>query len=249
MRARAIFHPAPGGPLFGATPLVVRAARGACRACGALALGGRLKLETTAPPGAGAGYSTMAALASLRAVAQGFGARLTPDAEARLAREAEGAVDPLMLAEPGRALWASREARLVRLLPPPPAQLVVGGFWGAGERTDAGDARFAEASDLFEALERAFEAGDRREIGRIASESARRNLALRRGAAGLERHERLADLAVRHKAFGFSIAHTGSAVALLFAPDQLRDAAAARSALSALGVRTLKPYSASASSS
>ncbi len=178
-------------------------------------LGGLMTIEGTAPPGAGCGASTLAALSAVRAVAAATGARFTPEEEAALCLAVEGATDPLMFSEPGALLWASREGRILERLPAPPALAALGVFDGPGRRTDPAVADFADIADLAAALRAAFAAGDLAAIGGIATESARRN--------GLDRisprFEAVAALGAETGALGLAAAHTGSALALLFAPD------------------------------
>ncbi len=183
----------------------------AARAARVLGLLGRrvegcVELSADMPPGGGAGSST-AALVAL--------ARLAGEADAgaiaRACLAVEGAVDPLMLEDPARVLWASRRAAVVARLPALPALRVAVGFPGEARLTDPADHRFPDVADLVAAWPAA--CGDPAAVARLSTESARRTLALRGGdAAGAEA------LAARAGALGFAIAHTGSALALLFAP-------------------------------
>lgn len=168
----------------------------------------RITLSAGAPAGAGAGMST----ASLLALAQAAG--LAVDTTALV--KAEGAVDPLMLEAPGEVLWASREARVVRRFAPLPEFTVVGGFFGAPERTQAADVRFPDVTDIVDFWESAAERGDRAALAGIATEAARRTTALR-GPEGDPTEE----LAREWGALGIVRAHTGSARGLLFAPERV----------------------------
>lgn len=190
---------------------------------------GRLLMRSDMPPGGGAGSSTAALLAAAAVYAAARG--LPPGPPERLAQLClgiEGATDPLMHPEPGRLLWAPREARVLGLLPPLPSFDVVGGFLGPGQRTDPGDLDFADVADLAAAWAPAAARGDRAALAGLATELARRNVA-RRGGPGLEP---LLAAAGRFGALGVVAAHTGSARGLLFAagaggPDAtgaLRDA-------------------------
>ena len=168
----------------------------------------RLRLHCDAPFGTGAGMST----ASLMALAQAAG--LAPSIEALQA--AEGAVDPLMLDDPGAVLWASREARVVQHFGALPEFAVVGGFFGEPERTDPDDARFADVVDLVDFWSAAVKRQDRAALAGLATEGARRTTALR--GPDDDPTEALArDLG----AFGVVRAHTGSARGLLFSPDKV----------------------------
>lgn len=178
---------------------------------------GRVTLRATMPAGGGAGAST----AALVALARAMGHRGPAVRMAGAATAVEGASDPLMFPAPGRLLWASREGRIVRPLPPLPGFDVLGGFAGPPQRTRAADCRFPDISDLIEPWVRAAASGNRTALARLAAVSAGRTLALR-GGANLP----LADLARATGALGHAIAHTGSARALLFAPGTIPDHAA-----------------------
>jgi uncharacterized protein involved in propanediol utilization len=179
---------------------------------------GRVTLRATMPVGGGAGASTAALVALARAMRHDG----TPASLARAAIATEGASDPLMFTNPERLLWASREGRIHRPLPPLPAFDVIGGFAGPPERTRAADNRFPDISDLIAPWEAAATAGDRAALARLAATSADRTLAMR-GGASLP----FAELAAATGALGHAIAHTGSARALLFAPGTLPRHAAA----------------------
>ncbi len=174
---------------------------------------GRVILRAGMPVGGGAGASTAAR------VALGRLAGLTaPEDLAALCLASEGASDPLMFPAPERLLWASRLGVVIDRLPPLPGLEILGGFYGPPRRTDPGDDRFADISDLIGSWRRA--AGNAARLAEIASLSAARCLALR-GPAG----DPTADLAARHGALGWSVAHTGSARALIFTPGTVPDAA------------------------
>lgn len=179
---------------------------------------GRFTLRATMPAGGGAGAST----AALIALARAAGHAGVADRLARAAIAAEGASDPLMHPSPERLLWASRQGRSLRALPPIPRFDVLGGFAGPPRRTDARDLRFPDVADLVAAWEEAARAGDRTTLARLAAEAADRTLALRGGA-----NPALAELAAATGALGYAIAHTGSARALLFAPGGIPAHAAA----------------------
>ena len=172
----------------------------------------RIEVIADARPGAGAGMST----AMLLALASAIGIDASPEVLANACLEAEGAVDPLMMDSPESLLWASREARVVRSLPRPPAFAVVGGFLGPPAQTMADDSRFADVSDLVPNWIAAAVAGDRIELARIATVSAGRTTALR-GPAG----DCTAYLAQDLGALGWCRAHTGSARGLLFVPGRV----------------------------
>lgn len=231
MRARARLRVQWGAPLLGG-PILSRAAIRVW----APGLGGRLELDCAAPPGVGAGSSTLLGLAALRAaeaarVSARPGPPLTARAAAATLRALEGAVDPLMLPRPGDALWASRRAEILGVAPPGPSMTVVGGIAGPGRRTDPADDDFADVADLWTALRAARRAGDLAALGAIAAESARRNQA-RRPLPGFDD---VAVLGEKLGAAGVAAAHTGSTLALLFAP-RAPGLEAAPKALRALGL-------------
>ncbi|WP_240904362.1 propanediol utilization protein [Rhodobacter sp. SGA-6-6] len=192
-----------------------------------LPVAGRFTLRGDLPPGGGAGAST----AALVALARAAGAE-----EARIAtacRVVEGATDPLMFAEPGRLLWASRQARVLAHLPPLPRLEMLAGFHGPARRTDPEDQDFPDIADLAAAWPDACRSAEG--VAALASTSARRTLGSR-GPTG-DPTERLAE---RLGAAGFAIGHTGPARALLFLPGKVPEEAEA--ALRAAGFRGILRY-------
>ncbi len=194
---------------------------------------GIFRVRSGMPPGGGAGASTAARLGLIRAMAEPLGG-LWPEIEAILCVAMEGASDPLMHERPERMLWASRLGQVVERLPALPAFEVVGGFDGPGRRTDAGDAEFADVSDLVARWMAA--CGDRREIAEIASASAMRNHMVRGG----RNPGRILTLARDLGAIGIAAGHTGSARAMLFEPGRVPDGAA--SALRAAGLSGVRRF-------
>lgn len=179
-----------------------------------LGLGGRVRLRASVAPGLGTGMST----AQLVALARLAGWDGPPERLAQACLRMEGASDPLMFGAPERLLWASRAGVALDLMPRLPRYEMIGGFWGGPQRTEARDDRFPDISDLCAAWPRARTLA---EVAALASESARRTLALRGPAddpvAGLSR-----DLG----ALGMVMAHTGAARGLIFAPGTVpREAA------------------------
>jgi hypothetical protein len=172
---------------------------------------GSIAVAPDLPPGGGAGMST----AALVALARAAGARAQGIAPACLA--AEGAVDPLMLDAPDRVLWASRSARVLADMPPPPRAEIVGGFWGPPETTDPADSLFPSVDDLIAAWA---QGPDLAEAARIASLSAERCTALRGPA-----DDPTPGLVARLGALGWARAHTGSARAFLYPPGGAPDGA------------------------
>lgn len=182
----------------------------------------RAVLRLGMPPGGGAGAST----AALVALGRAYGADESRLVEACL--RAEGASDPLMLPAPGRVLWASRQGRVIARLPALPRMEVLGGFCGPARRTDPADNRFPDIGDLLQDWPAALH--DLARTAEMASESARRTLALRGPV-----DDRTQAIAAGLGALGFAIAHTGSARALLFRPGDVP--AGATSAVIAAGWR------------
>lgn len=156
------------------------------------------------PLGGGAGASTAGLVAAAR------WAGYAGDDLALACLRAEGASDPLMFDHADQLLWASREGRVIRQMPAPPRAEIIGGFWGAPERTDPKDTDFADITDLVERWSRA---GGLIEFARLATQSALRCYAVRGGADPLQ------DLARDLGALGIVRAHTGSARGLIFAPQ------------------------------
>ena len=179
----------------------------------ALPVRGKFFLRLSMPLGGGAGAST----AALLALGMAAGAQPGVALEAAVLA-AEGASDPLLHARPERVLWASRLGVVLEDLPPLPRFEVLGGFLGPGQRTDPLDHHFPDISDLLAA----WPGPDLATMANLASQSARRTLALRGPA-----NDPTEDLARRHGALGFCIAHTGAARGLIFAPRTVPQAAAA----------------------
>lgn len=180
-----------------------------------LPMRGRFALSLTMPPGGGAGASSAALMALARA-----GGATDPAAITAAVLAIEGATDPLLHPAPERMLWASRQGRVLADLPPLPPFEVVGGFLGPGRRTDASDSDFPDIADLAQAWPGA--CATLMGLARLASESARRTLA-RRGPAD----DPTEALAARLGAWGFVIAHTGSARGLIFPPGMVPETAEA----------------------
>lgn len=237
--AAARFLPIGGAPLLVAGAPNAGAARLARAAVRDVApgLGGRLRLRVGAPPGGGAGSSTLTLLATRRAALHASPHRASEapiDTAAALLR-LEGAVDPLMLERPGRALWGSRAARLFDETPPANRFRVVGGFDGAGRRTDPADDAFADVADLVAALIDARRSCDAAGEAAVATASARRNQARAPSPLWSEVVAAGSDFG----ALGIVAAHTGSALGLLFdpaAPELARRASAALPRLGLTGV-------------
>lgn len=174
-------------------------------------------LDCDMPMGAGAGASTACLVASARAM----GRATTPETLARACLDVEGATDPLMYPAPDRMLWASRDARVIEDIGPPPPCEILGGYWGTPLRTDAADTDFRDIADLLPFWRAAVARADLAAVAGLATESARRCTALR----GPE--DPMDALARELGALGHARAHTGTARALVFAPGKVPGGAAA----------------------
>ena len=174
---------------------------------------GRFRLRLNMPAGGGAGAST----AGLIALAQAAGAQ-DPAALMRAVFAEERASDPLLFDRPERVLWASRQGAVLADLPALPRFDIVGGFCGAGQRTDPDDHDFPDISDLIQD----WPGADLPRMAELATESAKRTLALRGPA-----DDPTPQLAHNLGALGFCIAHTGAARGLIFAPGTVPERAVA----------------------
>lgn len=174
---------------------------------------GRFRLRVNMPAGGGAGASTAALIALARAAGAVDASAITDAVFA-----AERASDPLLCPRPERVLWASRRGEVLADLPALPRFEVLGGFCGAGQRTDPDDHDFPDISDLV----RDWPGADLPQMAQLATESARRTLALRGPA-----DDPTPALARTFGALGFCIAHTGAARGLIFAPGTVPETAVA----------------------
>lgn len=166
-------------------------------------------LRSDIAPGSGAGVST----ASLVCLARAAGYRGDDLLLARACVAIEGASDPLMFDAPDRIIWASREARIVRPVPSPPACEIVGGLWRGPVSTDAWDSRFPDIADLIGDWAEA--TGNLNRAASLARISAQRCSDMR----GPE--DPMAILCDKLGALGHVRAHTGSARGLIFAPGDV----------------------------
>lgn len=191
-------------------------------------LTGRVRLRARVLSGQGLGVST----ASLVVLARLCGGAGPWDVLARACLRAEGASDPLWLPAPERALWASRQGRVLADTPELPRYQIIGGLWGAGQRTDPRDSGFPDISDLVPEWQ---DARTLSQFAALASESAARCVALR-GPAG----DPTARLAQRLGALGWIAAHTGGARGFVFAPGTAPNETVAR--FRAAGYRHLTAF-------
>lgn len=165
-----------------------------------------IDVSTNVPAGCGAGISTASALASLRLMSPG----LTPEVESAHLLAVEGAVDPLAFPASPPRIWASRRAVTLAVLPAFPELIAVGGFDGPGHRTNPDDHDFPDMTEAFTLLH----TPTPQSIGRAASLSASANQSRnpRPNWAAAQR------LMAETGALGIAVAHTGSALSLLFTP-------------------------------
>ncbi|PZX42179.1 uncharacterized protein involved in propanediol utilization [Roseinatronobacter thiooxidans] len=191
-------------------------------------LTGHVRLRARMAAGLGTGVST----ARLVALARLSGWDGPPEVLARACIAVEGASDPLMFAAPERLLWASRQGRALRTMPALPRHEVIGGHWGAPQRTDARDDAFPDISDLVADWAQADSLASFAALGR---ESARRCIRLR-GPSGDPTEALAQDMG----ALGWVMAHTGAMRGLIFAPGQVP--AQARATLRAAGLRGIVQF-------
>lgn len=161
------------------------------------------------PIGAGTGAST----AALVALAQAAGFKGTPQTLAAACLTVEGATDPIMMPAPDQVLWASRQACVLRKMPPPAACTILGGFWGSPVKTQPDDHKFADITDLVDAWKQATANSDVSSTAAIATEAATRSHIWRDPALSADP---MPDLCRDLGAMGFVRAHTGSARGLVF---------------------------------
>ena len=191
-------------------------------------VGGVLLLSGNIPPRQGLGSSTADVVAAIRAVANAVGRHLPPGHIARLAVAAETAADPLMF-ETSALLFAQREGRVIerfaRPLPPMEILGIRDPANGTGQDTLEGAPRCYDKRELreFEALRAglatAIAHDDAAAIGAIATQSARLNQRF----LYKPNLDRLAALGQAHGALGIQVAHSGTAMGLIFHPED-RDA-------------------------
>lgn len=186
-------------------------------------VGGILLLSGNIPTRQGLGSSTADVVAAIRAVADALGRRLSPGRIARLAVAAETAADPLMFGT-SALLFAQREGRVIerfaRPLPPMEILGIRDPANGTGQDTLEGAPRCYDKGELreFEALRAglatAIAHGDDAAIGAIATRSARLNQRF----LYKSNLDRLAALGQAHGALGIQVAHSGTAMGLIFRP-------------------------------
>jgi len=203
-------------------------------------VGGLLTIHSDVAVGLGFGSSTSDVTASIRAVCTALGTRL-PDTEiARIAVEAESAVDPLMF--DAMMLFAHRDGEIIESFETTLPELGVLGFRlniGAVDTLRHPPARYtpqeiSALDTLLDRLRTCLASGDVAGLGAVATASARLNQRF----LPIPGFDTLTGIADSVAAAGIQIAHSGNIAGLLFDPSdedvEHRRALAAKS-LSALG--------------
>lgn len=246
-RTRASFRPLRSGPLTvepGDRSRARTAARLTLDALGRTGWGGSLRIESSVPLRWGCGSSTTDVLATIRAVADAFGATLEPEWIARLSVASETASDSLMYTPDRAVLFAQRRGSVLLDLGGPLPEVRVLGF---NTEVDRGVETLSLPpcqyssweAEAFRAvlglLRRAVEQRDPALLGRVATASA----------VLMQRHRpkrfmpELLRLARETGALGVQVAHSGTVAGFLFEPgsgaaDRMEKA---RAGLSRLGLQ------------
>lgn len=220
------FRPTPSGPLTvepGDRSRARTAARMTLDALGRTGWGGSIRIEGNVPLRWGCGSSTTDVLATIRAVADAFGAVLEPEWIARLSVASETASDSLMYGPERAVLFAQRRGSVLLDLGGPLPRVQVLGF---NTEEDRGvetlslppcqySAWEAEAfQPILGLLRRAVEQQDPALLGRVATAST----------TIMQRHRpkrfmpELLRLVRETGALGVQVAHSGTVAGLLFEP-------------------------------
>jgi uncharacterized protein involved in propanediol utilization len=230
-----------------------RAARSSLAFIGA-PIAGRLEVECSVATGVGLGSSTCDVVAAIRAVCDAYDVRLDVADVARLAIEAERAVDPIMF-EGEVVLFAQRQGRVLESLgswvPPFTVLSVDTDVDGAGIDTLALPAPAYTAADvnLFASLvARAREAFRRRDPGAIAA-VATESAMLNQRFLPMRKFSEIRAFAREHRALGVQISHSGTVAGVLFdgrvVPACGNTALQLMEKAAALGVRPLRLFTTS----
>src|SRR5829696_5481603 len=206
------------------------------------AKGGQVEIISDLPHGIGMGSSTSDVTATIQAVADYHGVRLSREEVARIAVLAECASDSIMI-EDRVVLFAHREGVVLETLGHRlPPMLVVGCDTQPGVQVDTLALQPADYDDreagsfgvLRSALRRAVATGDAALLARVSTASARINQRFLPKPA----LEELLALGLRHGSRGIQVAHSGTVAGLLFdalAPGAAEAAARCAEAVQALG--------------
>ena len=219
----AVFEKHSPGPIE-VRPLRKRKALKASREVLSLAgdrSGGLLRVFSQLPEGGGMGSSSSEILASARATAHAIGSELSPDQEAALLLDIDGAVDPVFA--PDRALvFAHRSGSLVEDLGPlPPFAILAFDTDPSGHGIDTAslpqagyDERAVDRlAAALESLKRGVQTQDISAIGAAATESARVN----QSRVSLPHFQSILDIAEAFGVPGIVIAHTGTVAGFIVA--------------------------------
>ncbi|MGB0958919.1 MAG: propanediol utilization protein [Halocynthiibacter sp.] len=190
---------------------------------------GAFHLTHDMPAGGGAGASTAARVAVIKALSPD----LLPEDIARICFQTEGAVDPLMYPNADHMLWASRTGAVHTMFSPLPEGDLIGGFLDKSERTDARDANFADITDL---IAKWPDIRTLHDMAQLTTLSAQRNHKTRG-----HHDDPTFDIAQEIGALGVVVAHTGSARGFLFDRGGIPEDAQA--ILTASGLRGLCQFS------
>ncbi len=190
--------------------------------------GGHLEIECSVATGVGLGSSTCDVVAAIRAVCDLHGAPLDARDVARLAVEAETAVDPLMF-DGDMVLFAQRHGRVLESFGSwVPQYTLLSIDTDAGDRgVDTlglplpaySDAELAAFEDMIGRARAAFRGRDMATIAAIATESA----TLNQRFLPLRQFRAIRELADEYRALGVQISHSGTVVGVLF--DDAREIA------------------------
>lgn len=177
---------------------------------------GRLQISRPIVPALGAGTPTADILCALCAIGLQRGFYLKPEEEAEICLAADGAVDPLMFRD--TVLFAPRTAWVLRVLPALPAFEPHGVFAGDGVPTDPVETDFQDMHDAFRMLEDGLDRGDLTVLARAARISAEANQARNPNPLW----DDILRIGRATGSLGPMVAHTGSAIGLIYAPTDRR---------------------------
>lgn len=256
--AKVRFTPVRSGPVIvepGDRSRARTAARLTLDALGRGAWGGTLRVDSNVPLCWGCGSSTADVLAAIRAVADAFAVDLSPNWVARLSVASETASDSVMYGPERAVLFAQRRgSMLVDFGGPLPAVWVLGFNTEGAQGVQTLALPPCEYSTweieayrgLLGLLRRAVEHQDPHLLGRVATASTTL-MQRHRPKRGMTQLLRLAE---HVGALGVQVAHSGTVVGFLFAPDGKGRAALeiARSAVAPLGIQKTWAFSTNSSS-
>jgi uncharacterized protein involved in propanediol utilization len=188
---------------------------------------GRLEIECAVATGVGLGSSTCDVVAAVRAVCNAYGTQIDACDLARLAIEAEGAVDPIMFGG-DVVLFAQRHGRVLESF----------GSWFPSYTvlsidTDVGgqgidtldlpfpaytDADLAAFENMINKVRQAFRRHDAATIAAVATESA----TLNQRFLPMRKFQEICVIAKQFGALGIQISHSGTVMGMLFDARSVR---------------------------